>query len=550
MVGQGSVSIDGKEMRIEAGDGSVFRHDRFNVESDETVRFLQPSSQARVLNRIEDSSPSQIHGNIQANGQLYLVNPSGVVFGENASVEAARLHVAAGELSNDNFISRRDHFTNLRGEVENYGKIEAQAVSISANKVMNHGQVHAPSGYIALSAGDQVELIESDGSLGVILDSSQTGHWGSVANGPVYGDLGGQAVLGTGVLNANTVHLSAKSIQADGIIEGDQIVIQTDSTNGAYKANSELIQHDSTSVMRSNQLRITYPVDGDSSVALPSPSNQIKNLEASGDFSSFSVSSSSDLRVKSASSENSAPSFRARHLDLRSYQGDLSIDTAVHPPPSASDSSMLLAADGTVSLSAPTSEYPYLRRVVYGRQFDHVNESPSTSTQIPNQKDGQSTFQELDANHIEINELSASLPPDLVLALAKENPLFAEIQSSAQLELEGLSDAQLRVLLEYGYLSGYSYFLKRRNLGFNPADLFGGDYSVLDRDKESDEENEEDKEANSPTTSDSQSPRQRMISAIPYAPITPAVLSPAASRILDEALSDQVESSLQKYLRK
>ena len=70
----------------------------------------------------------------------------------------------------------------------------------------------------------------------------------------------------------------------------------------------------------------------------------------------------------------------------------------------------------------------------------------------------ESAFQILSANGVKMYDLSATLPSELVLALANENPAFAELQSSSDLELEGLSDAQLKVLLEYGYLSGYSYF--------------------------------------------------------------------------------------------
>ena len=120
--GGGSFSISEREMTITAPDGSVFRHDRFDLSSDESVRFVQPSNQARVLNRIAGYSPSQINGRVEANGQVYLVNPAGVIFGEESSFEAARLHVVAGELSDDDFNNGRDKFSGLSGSIINRGK--------------------------------------------------------------------------------------------------------------------------------------------------------------------------------------------------------------------------------------------------------------------------------------------------------------------------------------------------------------------------------------------------------------------------------------------
>ena len=150
-------------------------------------------------------------------------------------------------------------------------------------------------------------------------------------------------------------------------------------------------------------------------------------------------------------------------------------------------------------------------------------------------------------------DLSASLPPELVLALAKENPVFAELQSTSDLDLEGLSDTQLKVLLEYGYLSGYSYFLKinpLRPIPLSGADVFGGDFSAVAKEESTEDSSTGDDESEGSQTADGAGSVGRVASAIPFAPITMPVLSPAASRLLDDALNDQSEATLQRYLRK
>ena len=68
--GGGTFSTQGSTMTFTAPDGSVFRHNAFNVANGETVKFVQPSANARVLNRIDASSSSTIHGRVEANGKL------------------------------------------------------------------------------------------------------------------------------------------------------------------------------------------------------------------------------------------------------------------------------------------------------------------------------------------------------------------------------------------------------------------------------------------------------------------------------------------------
>ena len=53
----------------------------FNTGAAETVNFVQPSNSAIAVNRILDSSATQFFGKLNANGQVYVINPNGVLFG-------------------------------------------------------------------------------------------------------------------------------------------------------------------------------------------------------------------------------------------------------------------------------------------------------------------------------------------------------------------------------------------------------------------------------------------------------------------------------------
>ena len=58
----------------------------FNVAPTETVNFVQPNSSAIAVNRILGNSGSQIFGHLNANGQVWLINPNGILFGQGHAI--------------------------------------------------------------------------------------------------------------------------------------------------------------------------------------------------------------------------------------------------------------------------------------------------------------------------------------------------------------------------------------------------------------------------------------------------------------------------------
>lgn len=60
----------------------------FDVTVGHTVQFVQPTHLSAVLNRDVTGLASTITGSIQANGQVYLINPAGITFGPTAVIHA------------------------------------------------------------------------------------------------------------------------------------------------------------------------------------------------------------------------------------------------------------------------------------------------------------------------------------------------------------------------------------------------------------------------------------------------------------------------------
>ncbi len=90
--GQASATVSGNAMTITQGtDKARIDWQSFNVGVENSVRFDQPSSTAVALNNIHQADPSRIMGSLTANGQVYLVNQNGFVFGQNSQINVNSL---------------------------------------------------------------------------------------------------------------------------------------------------------------------------------------------------------------------------------------------------------------------------------------------------------------------------------------------------------------------------------------------------------------------------------------------------------------------------
>lgn len=71
----------------------------FDINRGYSVNFRQPSSSAIALNRIHQNDPSRIFGALNANGQVYLVNTNGFLFGKGSRVNTKTLIATTHNIS-------------------------------------------------------------------------------------------------------------------------------------------------------------------------------------------------------------------------------------------------------------------------------------------------------------------------------------------------------------------------------------------------------------------------------------------------------------------
>jgi filamentous hemagglutinin family protein len=63
----------------------------FSIAANETVRFQQPNANALAINRVTGNQISNIFGSLQANGNVALINPAGVIIHNGATIDVGGL---------------------------------------------------------------------------------------------------------------------------------------------------------------------------------------------------------------------------------------------------------------------------------------------------------------------------------------------------------------------------------------------------------------------------------------------------------------------------
>jgi filamentous hemagglutinin family protein len=129
VAGAAAISRSASNTRIDqASQRAAIDWKSFDVGSAQSVTFAQPSASAVALNRVTGPDPSRIAGRIDANGQIVLVNQSGVNFYQGAQVNAAGVMVSTANISNTNFMAgvmKFDQPGKADARIDNAGTIMA-----------------------------------------------------------------------------------------------------------------------------------------------------------------------------------------------------------------------------------------------------------------------------------------------------------------------------------------------------------------------------------------------------------------------------------------
>ena len=205
--GEVSVSSNGASMAIrQSSDRAAIQWQSFNIGKDSAVVVQQPSSQSVLLNRVTGESPSQIFGQLSANGQVVLINPSGVTFGKDGSVSAAGFTASTLGMADADFMAGNMRFARNGGTagIVNQGRIRSAGgyVALLGARVSNEGRIETQGGAALLGAAEAIQLpLSATGRVKLELTPAQIN--ASVANTQegVIVTEGGQVYLQAGAVN-------------------------------------------------------------------------------------------------------------------------------------------------------------------------------------------------------------------------------------------------------------------------------------------------------------------------------------------------------------
>ena len=145
----------------------------FSIGQGGRVDISQPSSSATLLNRVTGSTPSTIAGQLNANGQVYLINPNGIAITSTGIVKAGSFVGSSLDISDEDFKAGRRtfHGSGRSATVSNAGTIDVGRGGYAAllgGQVENSGTISVPLGRVGLGAGEQATLdLSGDGFLQV-----------------------------------------------------------------------------------------------------------------------------------------------------------------------------------------------------------------------------------------------------------------------------------------------------------------------------------------------------------------------------------------------
>ncbi|WP_139842805.1 filamentous hemagglutinin N-terminal domain-containing protein, partial [Janthinobacterium sp. GW456W] len=238
----------------QTADKAILNWETFNVGKDTTLTFQQQKDWA-VLNRVNDpqARPSQIQGQIKADGTVLLVNRNGIVFTGTSQVDTRSLVAAAARISDTQFQKNGIYSPGTAGATtfsDAAGKVQVQAggrlasnapkgstegggyVMLLGKEVHNGGEIATPKGQALLAAGDSFAIKKGVGTDGNPLSTTRGSE---VTPRFAAGSTAGK-VVNTGLIQAREgdVTLAGRTVQQDGVV----LATTTAATRGTVHLNA------------------------------------------------------------------------------------------------------------------------------------------------------------------------------------------------------------------------------------------------------------------------------------------------------------------------
>lgn len=362
-IASGAIDIVNNNRRMairQMTDKAIINWQQFGIASGETVNFIQPSSSSLILNRVTGLDSSFINGKLNANGQVFIINPNGVLLGEGAQINAGGIVASTLGISDKDFMNGNFQFyktSSVPTSVRNSGTVTAAEggyIVFLSDEVKNNGDMNASGGQVLMGAGDQIAIYLAKNFLIGYAINRET------ANALVENAGNIKAAGGTISLAANGVDDVSKHavVNNTGIIEAKtlrnvkgKIELLADSQRGVVNLNG-ILDASATDgpggTIHASAARVST---GASTVITTQASNGKTGLititTASGRIGKNLEDIHTDTLANNLSTTNITVSA---HANSQAESGDLVINNAIL---SIGTNKLTLAADKNVLINAP-----------------------------------------------------------------------------------------------------------------------------------------------------------------------------------------------------
>ncbi|WP_168193354.1 filamentous hemagglutinin N-terminal domain-containing protein [Bradyrhizobium sp. NAS96.2] len=271
---------------------AILNWNSFNVGARTTLTFDQQGNANWVaLNRVVGSTaPSQILGNIKADGSVYVINQNGIIFGGASQVNVGALIASAATITDTQFLTSGIYaqqaggryvpsFTDARGAVriEPGALISTNAPSsvtqgggfvlLMGTEVSNAGSISAPRGQVQLAAGNDFLLRPGYGT-----DANQ----GSTTRGNEISPIVRDAIAAVGnsgliFAQQGDITLAGRSVSQEGALVATTSV----NTRGTIHLLNAASDAAGSITLASGSLTAILPELDSSDTALDSQRNQL-----------------------------------------------------------------------------------------------------------------------------------------------------------------------------------------------------------------------------------------------------------------------------------
>lgn len=218
-VGSGQINQTGANMVINQNSPRLgVDWQTYNIGTNSSVTYVQPGREAVALNRVVGNEASQIYGRLTSNGQVFLVNPNGVLFAPGSKVDVGGIVASSLNLSQEDFAKGHYVFSggDNAGKVSNQGNLNAASggyVALFAPQVRNEGSIDVATGQVVLAGGRAVTVdITGSGLISAVVNQG-------AANSQVENS-------GTVISQGGSIRMTAKAAQdtVGGLINNSGIV--------------------------------------------------------------------------------------------------------------------------------------------------------------------------------------------------------------------------------------------------------------------------------------------------------------------------------------